>query len=189
MCGKRDIAVDAFKRAPHMPDLVIRLKKKTDGSAALSCTRVDGTVTWQRQDGRLGAFFPLHDLTHFAVETVLGFKRAFYGLLADGWDISSFNEPGVSARLTEDAGLAELIVGLLDTERASGAIDSAQDFNWKIDTYFDEHGRPAPSFRMTAERLERIREVRGNLFRRWHELPLGDTLELTFDRRASAVTV
>ena len=63
-----------------MPDLVIRIKKKTDGSAALSCTRADGSVTWQRQDGKLGLFFPLHDLTHYAVETTLGFSRAFYGL-------------------------------------------------------------------------------------------------------------
>ena len=61
-----------------MPDLLIRIKKKTDGSAALSCTRADGTTTWQRQDGQLGAFFPLHDLTHYAVETVLGLPRAFY---------------------------------------------------------------------------------------------------------------
>ena len=56
-----------------MPELLIRIKKKTDGAAALSCIRPDGTTTWQRQDGRLGAFFPLHDLTHYAVETVLGF--------------------------------------------------------------------------------------------------------------------
>ena len=65
-----------------MADLVIRIKKKSDGSAALTCTRADGTVTWQRQDGQLGTFFPLHDLTHYAVERVLDLPRAFYGLLA-----------------------------------------------------------------------------------------------------------
>ena len=53
-------------------ELVIHIKKKTDGSAALSCRRADGSVTWQRQNGQLGRFFPLHDLTHYAVETVLG---------------------------------------------------------------------------------------------------------------------
>ena len=103
-----------------MPELSIRIKKKNDGSAALSCTRADGSTTWQRQDGQLGLFFPLHDLTHYAVETVLGFKRAFYGLLAEGWDITSFNEPGISKRLPEDAGLAEVLVGFFDVERATG---------------------------------------------------------------------
>jgi len=54
--------------------MLIRIKKKTDGAAALSCVRPDGTVTWQRQDGLQGRFFPLHDLTHYAVETVLDFR-------------------------------------------------------------------------------------------------------------------
>ena len=44
-----------------MPELVIRIKKKKDGDAALSCVRADGTITWQRQEGDRGRFFPLHD--------------------------------------------------------------------------------------------------------------------------------
>lgn len=67
-----------------MTDLIIRIKKKSDGSAALSCQRANGSVTWQRQDGARGAFFPLHNLTHYAVETVLGYQRGFWGLLAEG---------------------------------------------------------------------------------------------------------
>jgi len=38
--------------------LTVLLKKKADGSAALSCRRDDGSVTWQRQDGAQGRFFP-----------------------------------------------------------------------------------------------------------------------------------
>src|SRR6185436_2865273 len=127
--GRRAIAGAASKRRPRMPELTVRIKKKTDGNAALSCRRADGTVTWQRQEGGHGVFFPLHDLTHFAVETVLGFRRAFYGLVAEGWDISTFEERGIAARLPEDAGLAEVIVGFFDAERASGTISSADDFN------------------------------------------------------------
>jgi hypothetical protein len=59
--------------------LVIQIKKKTDGSAALSCRRGDGSVTWQGQDGQQGRFFPLHDLTHYAVETVLYHPRGLSG--------------------------------------------------------------------------------------------------------------
>ena len=65
-----------------MTELLIRIKKKNDGSAALSCVRADGSVTWQRQDGQQGRFFPLHDLTHYAVETVLGQPRGFFGACA-----------------------------------------------------------------------------------------------------------
>jgi hypothetical protein len=167
-----------------MPDLVIRIKKKTDGGAALSCLRADGTVTWQRQDGKLGLFFPLHDLTHYAVETVLGFSHAFYGLVAEGWDISSFEAPDRRQQLTAEALLAELLVGFMDVERATGVITSANDFNWKLDTYCDEHGRPPVAFRMTDDRLARIREVQTEQFSRWRELQSGETLELIFDRSA-----
>ena len=165
-----------------MPDLSIRIKKKTDGAAALSCTRADGSTTWQRQEGPLGRFFPLHDLTHYAVETVLGFDRAFYGLLAEGWDITRFAEPGMNRQLPEEAELAEVLVGFLDTERASGTRGTAEDFNWKIRTYYDAHGTPTPTFRMTDDQLDRSRALRADLFARWHAVPPGDSLEQSFSR-------
>ena len=55
-----------------MPDLIVRIKKKTNGEAALTCQRADGSITWQRQEGQASRFFPMHDLTHFAVESILG---------------------------------------------------------------------------------------------------------------------
>jgi hypothetical protein len=33
-------------------------------------------------------FLCLHDLTHFAVESVHGLRHGFFGLVADGWDIA-----------------------------------------------------------------------------------------------------
>jgi hypothetical protein len=58
-----------------VPNLTLRLKKNRDGTAALSCTRADGSVTWQRQPHAARAeFFTRHDLTHYAVETVLGHR-------------------------------------------------------------------------------------------------------------------
>lgn len=58
-----------------MSDLLIRITKNRDGSAALSCGRADGSVTWQRHRGPRGQFFALHDLTHYAVETTLAARR------------------------------------------------------------------------------------------------------------------
>src|SRR4030095_7920419 len=118
-----------------MSNLTIRIKKNTDGTAALSCTRANGTVTWQRQLGAQGMFFPRHDLTHYAVETVLGFQSAFYGLIADGWDISALRPPCPRGRIREEAGVPELIVGFLDAERASLERWTADDFNDKATIY------------------------------------------------------
>jgi len=165
-----------------MPDLVIRIKKKTDGNAALSCVRADGSTTWQRQEGRQAAFFPMHDLTHYAVETVLGLRRAFYGLLADGWDLSRFEAPDARAQIPDEAMLAEVVVGFLDAERATGVVARADDFNWKIQGYWENTGLPPTSFRMTDDRLARIRQVRAELFERWRALPAGEALILAFDR-------
>jgi len=163
-----------------MAALTIRIKKKTDGNAALSCTRADGSTTWQRQEGSSAGFFPLHDLTHYSVETVLGFRRAFYGLLAEGWDISSFGDPGTKERLPSEAALAEVIVGFFDVERASGVAGSAEDFNWKIRTYFENANHPVPAFSMTDDALHRIRAMRNELFAKWRAMPAGDTLTLPF---------
>ena len=102
------------------PDLTIEIKKRNDGTSAFRCTRRDGTVTWQHHRGRQGVFFPLHDLTHYAVETVLGHGQAFYGLVADGWALDDFGKPWPRGPLPPEALDVELIVGFLDTERASG---------------------------------------------------------------------
>lgn len=117
---------------------------------------------------------------------MLGFDRAFYGLVAAGWDLSSFEAPGAKEQLPEQAMIAELLVGFFDTERATGVVVSANDFNWNLDSYHDEHGLPHPSFRMTEELLSRIRAFRAELFARWRDLPSGDTLELVFNGAAAA---
>lgn len=162
-----------------MPDLLIRIKKKTDGSAALSCVRADGSVTWQRQEGEQGRFFPIHDLTHYAVETILGHGKGFYGLVAEGWDLSDFGAPWPKGRLPADLDPSELIVGFLDTERASGIEWSADELNQSAASYYAQHGLSG-SCRVTDEQLERVRALLRELTARWRALPAGETLDLPF---------
>jgi len=164
-----------------MAELLIRIKKKTDGAAALSCLRADGSVTWQRQEGRLGRFFPVHDLTHYAVETVLGHRKGFYGLVADGWDLTDFGAPWRRGRLPDDLDPSELIVGFLDTERAGGVEWTAEDFNEKARLYYAQRGLANPCALTDAE-LGRIRATLSTLVSRWDALPPGETLELPFQR-------
>jgi len=169
-----------------MADLVIRIKKKTDGSAALSCIRRDGTTTWQRQEGQLGRFFPLHDLTHYAVETVLGFQRAFYGLLAEGWDISDFGTSGSRGKIPDQAGVAEVVVGFFDLERMTGERESADEMNARLQTFRADRGLPPTAFRITEEQAARIRALRAELFDRWKAVAPGEALELSFERPAES---
>ena len=163
-----------------MPDLDIRIKRKNDGSAALTCTRPDGTSTWQQQNGPQGRFFPLHDLTHFAVETTLGFRRAFYGLVAEGWDITFFADPAARDQLPAEALLAELIVGYLDLERATGVLATADELNEKIVSYHADKSLPPVSFRLTQQQLDNVRSRRAELFERWNSLSGGEALDLSF---------
>ena len=161
-----------------MPELLIRIKKKTDGSAALSCVRADGSVTWQRQEGRLGQFFPRHDLTHYAVETVLGHRRGFYGIVADGWDLSDFGAPWPKGPIPTDMDPSEGIVGLLDAERYQGTKMTVAELRERPDT-------AAAAFvaRVTDADLDAVRARRAELFAMWDALAPGETLELPFDRR------
>lgn len=165
--------------------LKIRIKKNADGTAALTCTRADGTVTWQKQHGAHGAFFPRHDLTHYAVETVLRHARGFYGMLASGWDISDFGAPWPKGRITPDTmDPSELIVGFLDTERASGTRWTAADFDDKARIYYSEHYPGATPPTISDDDLVAIRQRRAELFERWDAVPPGGAIELEFDAAA-----
>ena len=167
-----------------MPDLLIRIKKHTDGRASLTCARADGTVTWQRQEGAQAGFFPRHDLTHYAVETTLPDRRAFYCLVAEGWDLRDFEPPYPRGRIPTDALGVEVIVGFLDVERGTGQPMSAADFNEKARVYFEERGTIAPA-RLTDMDLDRIREAMLGLFAQWVAVAPGDMLELRYDRPAA----
>jgi len=159
--------------------MTVRIKKNPDGRTSLSCIRADGTTTWQRQDGAQAAFFPRHDLTHYAVETVLGHNEGFYGLVASGWDLSDFGNPWPRGPMPLAANLSEMIVGFLDLERASGHIGRAADLNESLRDFCTEHSIPAPD-PLTDDDLHRVRRARGELFARWEAVRPGDALELPF---------
>jgi len=166
--------------------LTVLIKKKADGSAALSCRRSDGSVTWQRQEGTHGAFFPLHDLTHFAVETELGYGKGFFGLVAEGWDITDFGRPWPRGPLPAQALLAEVLVGFLDQERAAGELWSADELRTSTAAYASQSGVALKADLSDAD-LQRIRARRGALFAQWSALGAGETLALTFHVAAGDV--
>jgi hypothetical protein len=166
-----------------MPDaqrIVIRIKKGKDGRTSLSCTRADGTTTWQRQEGAQATFFPKHDLTHYAVETALGHRQGFYGLVSAGWDFSDFGSPWPRGRLPVEAGISEMIVGVLDMERRTGERATADELNQKLAEYSVENGLPQQR-QLTEEDLARVRAKRAEVFAEWEAVQPGAALEIPFE--------
>jgi hypothetical protein len=166
----------------HLPILKIRLKRRSDGSAALTCEREDGSVTWQRQEGSIGMVFPSHDLTHYAVETALGYNHGFFGLVADGWDISDFASPWSRGPIPPEALEVELIVGLLDMQRLMNADWTAAELLEQGKLYIESRGAKAQVPMLTDEMFTRVRDMRRDVFARYAAVAPGGTLELVFDR-------
>lgn len=165
-----------------MPSIRIQLTKRADGGAILRCLRPDGSVTWQTHRGQQAAFFPQHDLTHYAVESELGLGTAFYGLMAAGWDADDTGGKGPRGPLPPEAVMVEHIVGLLDVERSSGHLMSPEEFRTALSACAAQHQNwPGAAARaLDDDAIARIRARRSELFGRWREVPEGGTLELEF---------
>lgn len=164
-----------------MPPLTIRMKKFGDGSSALACTRADGSVTWQRLEGGQAEFYPRHDLTHYAVETVLGHRRGFYGLVAEGWDLTDFGTPWPRGPIPADADPSELIVGFLDMHRFMGTEGTAAELREGVAQFYASAGLTARPPEVGDDQLALIHSRRSELFARWDALLPGEALELAFE--------
>ena len=151
----------------------VQITKKADGSGVLRCVRADGSVTWQKQTDRQAAYFALHDLTHFAVETTLWLRRGFFGLIAEGWEMEETTGKGARGALPPEAVEVEGIVGLFDAERGGGQI-------WTVDE-FNEFAAMRSVRELSADEIVRVKKKRSELFQQWSAIEPGATLELPFE--------
>jgi len=155
----------------------VQITKRADRAGLLRGIRNDGSSVWQKQSERHAAHFALHDLTHFAVETTLGYKDGFFGLIEQGWEMDDITGKGVRGKLPLEAVEVEGIVGLFDAERACGANWTADEFNAFARNRAEEG---APVRILTDEEIARIRACRHELFARWSAIKTGEKLELEF---------
>jgi len=153
----------------------IRIHNRVDGLAVLRCERTDGSVTWQRHPEKNSRFFPLHDLTHYAVETTLGLREAFYGLVARGWDLRDFGTPWPRGQLPVEACVSEFLVGALDLERMSGEQQTVEEVNARGLGEFEDEWRT-----ITDDELARSRALAHELIARWRALPPDSEIALEF---------
>ena len=162
----------------------IQLLKRTDGAVVLRCDRPDGTATWRRYEGAKAQYLALHDLAHFAVETACGYRRGFFGLVAEGWNIGDFGAPWPRGRVPADAEPVELIVGLLDSEAMEGVRWPAGEFNARASERQRAAGLADPP-PLSERILQDLRQEIGRLRARWLAVPMGAGLELEFPRVAT----
>ena len=156
----------------------LQLKKKAGGEPVITFVRDDGSGT----SGRLGTggFGAVHDLTHFVVETTLGLRQGFYGLLADGWDIPDFAAKGHAARLPDEAIVVECIVGQLTNAIFAGNVPAADEFNWLVAEAVRAVRPRAAAPAVSAAVLAAMRQQVDAHLAAWRALPVGQTLTLAF---------
>jgi hypothetical protein len=153
----------------------ISFSKKGIRDNIISCRRMNGTITWMHSD----IFFIIHDLCHYAVESELAFKKAFYGMLASGTDINDFELPKEKRtfQLTNEAIFTEQIVNLLTIEYNQGRIEKFLDTLNEVCN--KDVIRPLLPEIMQAH-LESIRHSFEMLMNQWNLLPEGKTMTLIF---------
>ena len=157
--------------------MVIRFKKGKNQSKhkpdTLTCIRDDGSITWTR----LHRGFVHHDFAHYVVETTLGFKNAFFGLVAQGYDIPDFSEPKAKRpfEIPEEAMDTEPIVALLQADfpntpapQNAGSTGIFQEYSVSL------------SVSITDEQLEIMRQKLRALLQQWHNLQAGESMVLQF---------
>ena len=162
-----------------LPHLQVSLKKISAEQSSFHCRRPDGTVT----GSRVPPFYPRHDLSHFAVETALGLRHGFFGLIAQGWELADFVEKHVAAKLPVEAFWAECAVGVTELLNSPAPLPLSE---WQQALDQSVAGQQRPPFRrVTAEEYAHLNTLRASLLQQWTALPVGETLTLEFALPAS----
>ena len=161
--------------------LKVEFEKRADGDIIMRCTREDGSITWQRNNGARASFFVIHDLTHLAVERTLKRRDGFFGLIAQGWDVEDTEGKGPRGELPPTTVEIENLVGLFDRERAGGpgVQWTSDEFNSAAAEYAKMHDRLAPA-PLTEDQLSAIRNDLRELHGEWRETKPGNTMQTFF---------
>ncbi len=153
----------------------IQLTKNTGKSHVIRYIRDNGTQTWMYSDD----FFVRHDLSHYALEKIMGYKTAFNGMINTGMDIRDFEnkEKRAAMRVTDEAWYAENMANFFLVEIAQGLFD---DFNMVQQAALISFNRHSPIITIPEEKISGIRSYLRELLENWKALPSGERLELSF---------
>ncbi len=159
-----------------MPTMQIVFAKHPGKPTTLRCIRDDGSVTWQSYGNHSG-FFAVHDLTHYAIETTLGYRQAFWRMIAAGRELGDFG-PGDAKTFHCEAIYAETLAGLLTTSQGNGSFLTYTDIKATIDSKAHEAG--FDPVKLMEEHLLLIRRRVRELRCEWERLSDSGILTLPF---------
>jgi len=148
-------------------------KARAGRSDVMRIDRDDGTAAFERE--RSG--FVVHDLLHFAVETVLDEPYGLYGVFASGREPGEFGRDPETGAAPPKPGSprvdVENVVNLFAQERA-GAL--------REDQFADAIALACPDAAslLTEPTCERVRRRFDELLGAWDRLEPGDSLVLQF---------
>lgn len=148
---------------------------RTDKLDRLRCIRSDGseTATAMPRQGILP-----HDLVHYVVESRLGWRHGFLGMIAAGFDIGwtmeQTHDPA-NRTIADQAIHAEAVVESLQAQLWSGAFDEAL-FLDGVRSACEARGRSVPELAPGAGQT--LFDAALALNARWQQVPFHGTLEL-----------
>ena len=153
----------------------IIIKKKAGNKHTISYIREGFEDYWIEADD----FLVLHDLCHYAIETTLQYKNAFWGLIAGGINPSIFEnkETRDALALTNEAWYAEHLANLLLIEFTQGEF---KDINAMLEQSFQQQNPRIPTIQFSIIVVEEIRTILHTLIENWRKVEVGDYLILDF---------
>ena len=151
----------------------MEITKNIDKPHVICYMRDDGSKTWMYADN----FFVRHDLSHYAIEKILGYTTAFMGMLNNGMDIKDFEdrEKRKKITMTKEAMNSEQMANLFLMEVVQGYL---ADFNDTLKQTFTVKEQVFDAPIVTRNQLATIRKYVRELYKNWDELPAGETMSL-----------
>ena len=120
----------------------------------------------------------VHDLLHYVVESEVGLKGSFYGILGR---IGGYEELSVAGgvALGGEIAITERVVGALTGAMQQDDLD-ADAFAAQVREYLEIYEERAPRW-FTPAFIAAVRERLRQLMGCWNATPFGETMELEFE--------
>ncbi|HEY1047006.1 MAG TPA: hypothetical protein VGF79_11245 [Bacteroidia bacterium] len=153
----------------------ITFKKRQGKKHIITYQREGKDLHWVDADD----FLILHDLSHYAIETNLGYTTAFWGMIKSGVDPEQFLVKEVRDRLfvSNEAWYAENMANLVLIEWSQGKFD---DFNQVLNEVIQQTDSNLPPIELNEQQIIDIRETYKKLVNQWEMLASDGQMELKF---------
>lgn len=161
---------------PHpSQQMKITFKKRSDTKHVVSYSTPLGVEHWFEADD----FLVLHDLSHFALESILHFRTAFWGLMEQGISQEVFENKDArnALSLSHDAWYAEHLANLFLMELSQGRWEDIQKI---FISALRQTNPEIPLFHLENKEVEKIRALLVRLVAEWNSLGSGDKMEVEF---------